>query len=875
MIPTVETPHALAADEVCARLSADADRGLSAHEAEARLREAGPNRLRQQKPRSIAQILGHQLKSVIIWLLAAAVVFSFVIGDMVEAAAILLVLVLNTAIGFWTEYRAARSMEALIHFGEVRTRVRRDGSDRMIDARDVVPGDLVVLEAGDVVTADLRLIEAAGLTCDESVLTGESGAVTKSTHPLDGKPALGDRVNMAFKGTAVTRGTGLGVVVATGMATELGHITGLALEAESGVSPLEVRLEQLGRRLIWLTLVLAGAMIAAGIARGRDIGTMIQTGVALAVAAIPEGLPVVATLTLARGMWRMARRNALITRLSSVETLGATTLILTDKTGTLTENRMSVERYLLADGDQPFPFEGPAGTTLDLALRIGALCTSAELDGDGEKGAGDPMELALLRAAREARVDVADPDPTTQHAFDPTHRMMATVHAVDAGYLFAVKGAPEALLPLCTRAAGADGPSRLTAEDREEWVERASRAAQAGFRNLALATKTTGSGSDEPYEDLTLVGIACLSDPLRAEIPGAIEACRSAGIDVIMVTGDHADTAARIAADAGIAAADAPVLGGDELDGLDPATAADESRDLLRRTHVFARIAPTTKLSLVAFYQDEGQVVAMTGDGVNDAPALKKADIGIAMGRRGTQVAQEAAHMVLRDDDFTTIIEAVRQGRIIFANIRKFVVYLMSCNLSEVAIVGLAVAIGLPTPLLPLQILFLNLVTDVFPAFALGLGKGDGREMQRPPRDPDEAIMAGPQWWRVGLLGLSLTLATLGAFGFALFGLDVPAPAAVTVAFLTLAAGQLWNVFNVRATDTTAWRNDIVANPYVWGALALCLALVGGAVSIPLLSDVLRLPFPGWTGLLCAGAFSIVPLIIGQAAIALDRGREG
>lgn len=873
-IQPVESPFSRPAGDVVAALAADATRGLTTPQAVERLRRIGPNRLRQQKPKSAALILAHQFKSIIVWLLAAAALFSLVIGDTIEAAAIALVLVLNGAIGFFTEYRAARSMEALIRIAEVQTRVRRDGIDRMIDARDIVPGDLVVLEAGDVVTADLRLIETAGLQCEEAVLTGEALPVEKTTALVAADAGLGDRQNMAFKGTAITQGAGLGVVVATGMNTAIGEISGLAQSASSGSSPLEDRLEQLGRRLIWLTLVLALATIAAGVARGHDIADMIQTGVALAIAAIPEGLPVVATLALARGMWRMAQQNAVINRLSSVETLGATTLILTDKTGTLTENRMAVECYLLDTGRVEFPPAGETPHALNVALSIGALCTNAGLEGDGHRGTGDPMELALLRAERRAGTGQIDHEVfkrTIQHAFDPSHRMMATVNETDKGYLYAVKGAPEAVIARCTTVLGPDGPRPLTQEARHDWIRNGNKAARSGYRNLGIAMKTAGTSCEDPYADLTLIGLACLSDPLRADIPPAIEACHDAGIEVVMVTGDHADTATRIAQDAGIADPAAPVISGRDLDGFDPAAVSGTDRERLRRARVFARIAPATKLALVTFFQGEGDVVAMTGDGVNDAPALKKADIGIAMGQRGTQVAKEAAHMVLKDDDFATIVDAVRQGRVIFGNIRKFVVYLMSCNLSEVVIVGLAVAIGLPAPLLPLQILFLNLVTDVFPAFALGMGRGDGREMSRPPRDAREPIVSQREWIRIALLGVALTCATLAAFGLALYRLELDAEAAVTVAFLTLALGQLWNVFNVRAPDAPLLRNDVMRNPFVWGALALCVALVAAAIYVPLVSSVLRLPNPGRDGLTLAALASFAPLAFGQIILGIER----
>ena len=887
----VEKAHAQSVAEVATALDTDPQAGLAEPEARRRRARHGPNRLRQRKKKSALGILLHQFDSLIIWLLAVAAALSFLLRDVPEGVAIVVVLAINGAIGFFTELRAARSMEALLNIADVRTRVRRDGTERAIDARDLVPGDVVVLEAGDVVTADLRLIETSNLQADESVLTGESLPVLKDTGAVAAGAAIGDRLGMAYKGTSITQGSGEGIVVATGMETELGRISDLAQSAEAEAPPLERRLDRLGQRLVWLTLALAALTVGLGILRGHALLDMIQTGIALAVAAVPEGLPVVATLTLARGMWRMAQRNAVITRLSSVETLGATTIILTDKTGTLTENRMTVVRYLLAGGDVEVLGEGDDLTfgsddtrlspdddaRLAAALRIGALCNTASLGvGDGTRS-GDPMEIALLLAARRAgfaRERLLDDHAQEQeHAFDPDAKMMATVHATPEGFLYAVKGAPEAVIAACDADLAGDGPRPLDAAARAAWTDRNTAAAREGLRIIALAMKTENTPDAAPYDGLTLVGLVCLQDPLREDVAESIRAGRKAGVRVVMLTGDHADTAEAIARDAGLGDGALSVVRGDELRDIDAAGADDATLARVLAADVFARVSPATKLTLVALYQEAGHVVAMTGDGVNDAPALRKADIGIAMGQRGTQVAREAAHMVLKDDAFGTIIEAMRQGRVIFGNIRKFVVYLMSCNVSELLVVGLAVGAGLPAPLLPLQILFLNLVTDIFPAFALGLGKGDDEVMSQPPRDPGEAIVNRPRWILIGVLGASITLATLGAFSAALFWLGLDAAPAVTVAFLTLALAQLWNVFNVRDPAGGLLRNDVTRNPFVWAALVLCLALIAAALWLPGLSEVLGLPDPGLSGLALAGGMSLVPLVFGQVLL-VNRGPD-
>jgi len=872
---TTDAAFGMSVQELAEKLRSNPKTGLDAAEVKKRLGVYGPNRMRRQKKKSALAILLQQVNSIIVWLLTAAAAISFVLGDIPEGVAIAFVLILNSAIGFCTELKAARSIEALMRIAEVRTRVRRGGEVRMIDAHKLVPGDVVILEAGDVVTADLRLSEASNLQADESVLTGESAPVMKSIKPVNKDAALGDRLSMAFKGTAITQGAGEGIVTATGMKTQLGRISDLVQSAEGEVAPLERRLDKLGHRLVWLTLALAALTIFAGILRGHDVAIMVQTGVALAVAAVPEGLPVVATLSLARGMWRMSQRNALITRLSSVETLGATTVILTDKTGTLTENRMTVVRYLLATGDVDVEdctaTEGPEpDSPMAWALRIGALCNNAELgDGSNDSRSGDPMEIALLAAAGNfgaSRENLLDETPEVkEHAFDPARKMMATVHKANDVHLFAIKGAPEAVIDVCAKVIGQDGTQNLTEDARQEWINRSSKAAQDGLRLLALAMKERASKDADPYESLTLVGLVCLLDPVRKDVPDAIEASLNAGVRVIMLTGDHADTAETIAREAGFGNGEMVVVENNEIEGFDLKTISEDERARILDVDVFARVSPETKLMLVSLFQDAGHVVAMTGDGVNDAPALKKADIGIAMGQRGTQVAKEAADMILQDDAFATIIAAMRQGRIIFNNIRKFVVYLMSCNVSEVLVVGMAVGAGLPAPLLPLQILFLNLVTDVFPAFALGLGKGDANVMAKPPRDPSEAIVNRRCWILIGIFGAFITMATLGAFACALFWLGLESGPAVTVAFLTLALAQLWNVFNMRDRDSGLLRNEVTQNGYIWGAIALCLGLIGLAVWFPPLAALLGLPNPGRAGLVLAGTASLVPLMLGQA----------
>jgi Ca2+-transporting ATPase len=871
-------PHGQRVEEVLDRLGVDPRRGLEAGEVRRRRQQWGPNLLRQRPPRSAWLILGAQFKSLVVWLLGVAAALALAFGEWAEGMAVAGVLGVNAAIGFATELRAVRSMEALRRLARVLAKVRREGAAREVPAQDLVPGDIVLLEPGDVVSADLRLIETANLRCDESMLTGESTPVAKRPERLEGDVPVADRLNMAFKGTAVARGTGEGVVVATGMATELGRIARLVEEAKEEVSPLEARLDRLGGHLVWATLGLAGIIAAAGMLAGTDLRLMVEMGIALAVATVPEGLPIVATVALARGMWRMASRNALIKELAAIETLGATTVVFTDKTGTLTENRLAVSRLVLAAGlgvevtpDRP---PDAADERVRRTLEVCVLCNGAELAegrAGGAAAVGDPLEVALLEAG--ARAGIRRPDllgerpEIREEPFDPGTRMMATFHRAGDRVLVAVKGAHEAVLAHASAIEAARGAAPLTEQDRAEWLARGDALAREGLRVLALARKTVDTVDAEPYGDLTFLGLVALSDPPRPGVAEVVRAFRRAGVRVVMVTGDHAATARQIASSVALVGAGAiDVVEGRDLERLEALPPA-RRRDLLDAA-VFARVSPEQKLALIGLYQGGGHVVAMTGDGVNDAPALKKADIGIAMGQRGTQVAREAADMVLRDDAFASILAAMEQGRVIFANIRRFVLYLLSCNLSEMLIVGVAALAGGPLPILPLQILYLNLVTDVFPALALGLGEGPADIMRRPPRDPREPILGRRHWLAIALSGTLITVAVLLAFGLALGHLRMSLDRAVSVSFLTLALAQLWHVFDMRGRGSALLANEVTRNRFVWGALALCLGLIGAAVWAPGIADLLRLTDPGAEGWGIVILASLLPLVATQSALA-------
>ncbi len=851
--------------------------GLSTNEAEQRLDEVGPNRLREIEHRSVAAILWEQFKSLVVLLLVVAMGVSFLFGQTIEALAIAVVLALNTAIGFVTEWRAVRSMEALQQLGQVTARVRRGHRDRVVAAEELVPGDVVHLEGGDLVPADLRLLDADRLQVDESALTGESVPVAKDAAPVSAETPLADRTCMVYKGTAVTEGTATGVVVATGMNTELGAISEMVETAEGGDTPLEQKLDQLGRRLVWLTVGIAAAVAIAGLLAGRPLLLMVETGIALAVAAIPEGLPIVATVALAHGMWIMLQRNAYMRRLSAVETLGATTLICTDKTGTLTENQMTARRMVMADRTVALdpPIEAADGRLRE-AIEVGVLCNGAERDASGEgQHRGDPLEVALLElgaeagSARDALLAEYPLGRTVE--FNRDTKMMATYHEADDGVLVAVKGAPEAVIETCSHVLGAEGEKPLDDAARQDWIERSEALAEEGLRVLALARKTASDEEASPYADLGLIGLVGLLDPPRTDVRPVIEQCQDAGIRVVMVTGDHPETARSIADAVGLRMDDHPVETGSDLGSVEHLEKAQRAR--LGRASVFARVTPKQKLDLVDLYQESGQVVAMTGDGVNDAPALRSADIGVAMGQRGTDVAQEAADMVLQDDAFSSIVEAVRQGRIIFDNIRKFVVYLLSGNVGEILAVGAAATFGFPLPLLPLQILYLNVLNDVFPALALGVGRGTDEAMNRPPRDPDESVVTPYHWGLIGGYGVLIALTILGAFTVALGGLDMPTEQAVTVSFLTLSISRLLHVFNMRSPESGLFDNEISRTPYIWGALVLCIGLLLLAVYWPPLAGVLEVVPPGLDGWLLIVGASLVPLVVGQVFLGWEAQR--
>ena len=837
-----ERPWALPPGRVAADLGADPVAGLSEAEAAGRLAQFGENVLVEQGRKSSWRLLAEQFANTMIVVLLVAAVVAAALGDLKDTVVILAILVLNGLLGFVQEYRAEQAMAALKAMTAPVVRVRRGGRVRELPAAEVVPGDLVLLGPGDLLAVDLRLTESWALRINEAALTGESEPVTKQVEPLPeiDESMLADRRNMAFRGTAVTGGRGAGVVVATGMATELGRLAELLQRHPAEPTPLQRRLAVLGRWMAAAALVVCAVVFAVGVARGEPVERMFLTAVSLAVAAIPEGLPAVVTIALALGARRMAARHALVRKLPAVETLGSTTVICSDKTGTLTQNRMQVERVWTPAGSYRVTGDGyaPVGTVvpdtaqggpthdaqLDRLARVAAACNDASLRPPTEAGGpwsetGDPTEAALLALAGKLGVDrdtlERDRPRVAEVAFDATRRRMTTLHRRPDGLWAAVKGAVDALVPLLD-------PADAALAEQARVV--AGRWASDGYRILALAERQLPAAPDPPElaeAGLRLLGLAAMADPPRAESAAAVAACRRAGVTPVMITGDDARTAGVIAGRVGILDGGG-VLTGAELARLDEEGLAER----VAGTRVFARTSPEQKLRLVGAWKQQGAVVAMTGDGVNDAPALRQADIGVAMGVTGTDVSKEAADMILADDNFATIVAAIGEGRRIYDNIRRFVRYLLTTNSGEIWVMFLASVLALPVPLLPVQILWVNLVTDGLPAIALGLEPVERDAMRRPPRSPTESIFARGLWQHALWVGLTMAAVCLAL----LVGARAASWPWQSMVFTTLALLQLGHALAVRSERESffslgAWSNPLLLVAVV-GAVAVQLAIL-------------------------------------------------
>jgi P-type Ca2+ transporter type 2C len=842
------------------QLQTDTDRGISTELAQKRFQEFGRNVLEQNKQQPWWLILLRQFKSPIVYLLIFAAGMSLYFQEWLDAGAIVIVILVNSLIGFYMEFQASRSMEALQKLSTVRAKAMRDGKLTEMDASDIVPGDILFLEAGDMVPADGRLFKLSRLQVNESALTGESVPAEKTTDTLGNDTALAEQTNMLFKGTFVTNGNGWCIVTSTGMKTELGKIANMVQSAKQTATPLEKKLEAFSKRLIQITVVLVVIIFIIGWQMGQDLMQVLNTSIALAVAAIPEGLPIVATLGLARGMLAMARHKVIVKKLSAVETLGGTTVICTDKTGTLTENRMTVKEI--------FPSIESSKETQQPILEACILCNTATADEEG-KEIGDPLEIALLQYAQKyiSVEEVRQRFPkVNEEPFSSESKRMLTVHRKDSAYILYAKGALEEILKLCQKQH--HNQEALSEESKQNLLHEGERLAATGYKVIGLASKENKRDTPEAA-DLTFLGMIGLIDPPRPDVAQAIKECKTAGIKVVMITGDHPETAREIARQLGILSSDkeAAILGA-SMKGYDQLT--DQDKEKWLNSHVFARVTPGQKLDLIQVYQEKEHIVGMTGDGVNDAPALKKADIGIAMGQRGTQVAQDVADMVLQDDSFSSIVRAIKQGRVIFDNIRKFVIFLLSCNLSELFTIAVSATLNLNFILLPLQILFINLITDVLPAIALGLTPGNAMIMKQPPRSPREPIIDTQHWKGIIFYSAVISAASIGAVFFGHYSLDNgtewDTERANNILFFTMIGSQLLHVFNMHASESNFFRSEIIHNRYVWFSLVICIGIVAILHLIAPVKKVLSI-FPlsasDWMVVL---AFSFAGMVINQLA---------
>ncbi|MGM0640277.1 MAG: cation-translocating P-type ATPase [Thermotogota bacterium] len=843
--------------------STDKNKGLSSRNAKKRLEKYGQNRLAEKKKISMWEIFIRQFKSIVMLLLTAAAIASFFIGEVVEGIAVLVVILITAILGLIMEYKAGKSIEALKKTVQPKAKVIRNGEISNIYTRKIVVGDLILLEEGDKIPADGRLVEAENLAVDEAMLTGESDSVEKSIEVLQSeeKVDIADQKNMVFMGSKVIKGNGKFLVTSTGQEAQIGKISKMLQETEDEDTPLEKRLEQTGRYLIIITLIITGIVAFIGYLTGKPLLDMLKTSIALAIAAVPEGLPAAATITLAIGMNRMAKKKALMRNLPAVETLGSSTVFCVDKTGTLTENEMTLQKIIVGNREINVSGVGykPEGDfsegnekldptkdeALSLILKIGVLCSEAVLnknEKDQWEIIGDPTEGSLIVAAKKAgyeRQNLEKEYPREEEIpFDPKRKYMAIISQTpqEDENLF-LKGAPEVVLDMCDRVYQNNEIIKLTDNKKKELQNKNMQLAKDSFRVLAIAYKEDVNDDigNEVKGNLIFLGFVGMIDPPREGVKDSIEVASKAGIRTIMLTGDQKETAISIAKKIGIDNSEYDLENNTDLDEF----SIEELKEKLNKRSVFPRVAPKDKLNVINALKEKNEIVAMTGDGVNDAPALKKADIGVSMGVRGTSVAKEASDMVLLDDRFSTIVEAVRQGRVIFDNIQKFIHYLLSCNFSEIIFIFLSIIFGLPTPLVALQILWLNVATGVFPALAMAWEKPEDKVMEKKPRNPKSPIITNRYKFLIGFQGLILAIGPLISYMFSLNqGFELAT--ARTIGFMTLAIVHLLQVFNVRRKNGLGYDKTFFKNPYLIGSLVLTLALQIIAVYTPFLQGILQ-----------------------------------
>ena len=892
--------YAVPIEDVIGRVASDATRGVEAHEAARRLARDGRNELERGERVSVLGLLGAQFRSLLVWILMGAALVSVALGERADSLAIIAIVLLNAVIGFVQEYRADRAAAALARMTAPRARVVRDGQEEVIAATDAVVGDVLLLDAGDLVAADARLLEASALRANEAPLTGESEPVDKRPGICPAGTQVADRFNMVFLGTSVVGGSGRALVVATGMGTEVGHVAELLRTAESGATPLARRLDQVGRRLMWACAGIVVLVFALGWWRGLPAFDLFLGAISLAVAAIPEGLPAVVTVALALGVQRMARRRALVRHLPAVETLGCAQVICADKTGTLTRGEMTARKvvtsaaiYTVTDaGDASGAFVDDdrkcaaraESALLDL-LQAAAACNDAELV--RKDGAlivvGDPTEGALLVAAARAGVRREDIETRMPRLgtvpFDPDRKRMTVIRQREGRPWAFVKGAPEGVIERCSRLRTADGVTLLTDRDRDEMLRGCAALADNALRVIALAERpldASPSGEDGVLSDagveqnLIFLGLIGLQDPPRPEARDAVARCRAAGIRTVMITGDHPDTARAIARELGMLDHGGELVVGAELERM-----SDEELGLrVERTTVYARVTAEHKLRIVRAWKARGVVVAMTGDGINDAPALREASIGVAMGITGTEVTKEAADLIITDDNFASIVAAVEEGRGVYDNIAKALIYLLAGNAAELAVMLVAAVVGWPLPLLPLHLLWINLVTDGLPALALATDPVDPDVLARPPRHPEANLLDRRALGHITLLGGLTAVTTLGAFGWEwLVGGDIRH--ARDAAFTVLVMAELLRSLGARSSTRTVWQMGLRSNLRLAAVVAAGFALQLAIHHVPWAQGLFGVAPISLGQCLVWSGLSAIPLILLEVGKVLGRPRGG
>lgn len=873
-------------EDVLQELNVNPTLGLTTEEAQTRFQKYGENKLKGKPKKSLISLFFAQFKDMLIYVLLGAAVITLIIGEYVDAIIILFVVILNAAIGVFQEYKAEKAIDALQQMTTPRSLVRRDGEVREINSEEIVPGDIIVIDAGRFIPADLRLIESANLQIEESALTGESVPSEKDANALheDPQTPLGDKSNMAYLSTLATYGRGEGVVVATAMDTEIGKIAKILDEDIEEMTPLQKRLNELGRILGFLAIGICVLIFIIGFFQKRDLFEMFLTAISLAVAAIPEGLPAIVAIVLALGVTRMSKINAIVKKLPAVETLGSVNIICSDKTGTLTQNKMTVVKHYTLNNLQDIPSEGPelvANKDTQELLKTFVLCSDATYENG--QGTGDPTEIALVvlgdRYNFSKRTLDSEYKRVGEKPFDSDRKLMSTLNEEEKGYRIHTKGAIDNILKISKNALVQGVIVPLTEEMKNEYLTIAEEMSDNALRVLGAAFKDADRilTPEEMEQDLTVIGIVGMIDPPRLEVKDSIKEAKLAGITPIMITGDHKNTAVAIAKELGIAESLEQSLTGGEIDSFSD----EEFSKRINEYRVFARVSPEHKVKIVKAFKAQGNIVSMTGDGVNDAPSLKTADIGVAMGITGTDVAKGASDMILTDDNFTTIVQAIREGRNIYNNIKKSVIFLLSCNLGEIIAIFLSVLFFWPVPLLPTQILWINLITDTLPAIALGVDPGDKDVMKLKPRDPKESFFARGAGKRALIGGTLIGILTLLAFyfglneyGYKLSSKNIPEEVltyARTMSFVVLAASQLFYSLSMRNASKSIFKIGLFSNKYLIGAIVLGLVLQLGMISVPFLANAFKLQWLSVRDWLIVLAFALVPLIINEFIKAFKR----